>query len=109
MTHSASSNTPTLPPLTIGEVLFDHFAAGRNILGGAPFNAAWNLRGFGMQPTLVSEVSDDVDGKRIRERMTDWNMDLRDLPLQQVLDRAVAFAARICGIRGATNSDANVY
>ncbi len=26
-----------------GEVLFDHFPDGRRVLGGAPFNVAWNL------------------------------------------------------------------
>ena len=30
-----------------GEVLFDCFPDGRRVLGGAPFNVAWGLKGFG--------------------------------------------------------------
>ncbi len=69
----------SLPPLVIGEVLFDRFDDGRSVLGGAPFNVAWNLLGLGLQPTFVSAVGDDADGKRIRDRMAAWNMDLRGL------------------------------
>ncbi len=78
---SESSSSRNLPPLIIGEVLFDRFDDGRSILGGAPFNVAWNLRGLGLQPTLVSAVGDDADGKLIRERMADWNMDMRGLQI----------------------------
>lgn len=76
---SASSRSRILPPLIIGEVLFDRFDDGRNILGGAPFNVAWNLLGLGLQPMFVSAVGDDADGKRIRDRMAGWKMDLRGL------------------------------
>ncbi len=79
MTHQDTSQTSIAPPLVIGEVLFDRFDDGRSILGGAPFNVAWNLRGLDMQPTFVSAVGDDADGKHVRERMVEWGMDLRGL------------------------------
>ena len=31
-----------------GEVLFDCFDDNRHILGGAPFNVAWNLKALGV-------------------------------------------------------------
>jgi len=37
-------------PLIFGEVLVDRFPDGREVLGGAPFNVAWNLRGLGFDP-----------------------------------------------------------
>ncbi|MGD9171680.1 MAG: carbohydrate kinase, partial [Candidatus Thiodiazotropha sp.] len=30
-----------------GEVLFDCFPTGEQVLGGAPFNVAWHLQAFG--------------------------------------------------------------
>ncbi|WP_442511195.1 carbohydrate kinase family protein [Novipirellula sp. SH528] len=66
-------------PLVIGEVLLDHFPDGRSILGGAPFNVAWNLQGFGRKPTFVSSVGDDQEGKQIKERMANWGMKLDGL------------------------------
>lgn len=76
-----SSRAPIVSPLIIGEVLFDEFDDGRSVLGGAPFNVAWNLLGLGLQPTLLSAVGDDANGRRIRERMAAWKMDLRGLQI----------------------------
>ncbi|TWU25479.1 carbohydrate kinase family protein [Novipirellula artificiosorum] len=72
----STSSSLRLAPLIVGEVLFDQFEDGRKILGGAPFNVAWNLRGLQQRPTFVSAVGDDLDGKTIRQRMAQWNMDL---------------------------------
>ena len=35
-------------PLIFGEVLYDVFPGGEEVLGGAAFNAAWNLQGLGL-------------------------------------------------------------
>ena len=61
-------------PLIFGEVLFDCFPDGREKLGGAPFNVAWNLQAFGMFPLFVSRVGDDDPGRSIREQMDSWDM-----------------------------------
>jgi fructokinase len=44
------------------------------VLGGAPFNVAWHLEAFGMQPLFVSRVGDDGFGRRIRDEMQKWGM-----------------------------------
>lgn len=66
-------------PLIFGEVLFDSFPGGRKVLGGAPFNVAWNLQALGLSPLLVSRVGNDKLGRHIRETMESWGMDCRGL------------------------------
>jgi len=79
MSHSESlneteenSNTPRI--LVYGEVLYDCFPDGRKILGGAPFNVAWGLKGFGHQPYFMSAVGQDTEAEEIISRMTDWGL-----------------------------------
>ena len=67
------------PPLIIGEVLFDHFPGGKKILGGAPFNVAWDLQGLGVESLFLSAVGDDSDGNQVRDRMQDWGMETAGL------------------------------
>lgn len=62
-------------PIIFGEVLFDRFPDGSEVLGGAPFNAAWHLQGFGAAPLLVSRIGDDAAGRRVLRAMRDWGMD----------------------------------
>lgn len=57
-----------------GEVLFDCFPDKRKVLGGAPFNVAWGLRGFGHAPLLISAVGRDAEGGAIRSAMAGWGM-----------------------------------
>jgi fructokinase len=64
-----------------GEVLFDVFPDGSEVLGGAPFNVAWHLQAFGQAPLLVSRVGDDPMGSAIRTAMQDWGMDTSGLQL----------------------------
>ena len=64
-------------PLIFGEVLFDTFPDGARVLGGAPFNVAWHLRGFGVDPLFVSAVGDDAQGAEVLQLMKDWGMDTR--------------------------------
>ena len=68
-------------PLIFGEVLFDCFPDGREKLGGAPFNVAWNLQAFGMFPVLVSRIGDDNLGRQIQEKMNSWDMITSSLQL----------------------------
>ncbi len=68
-------------PLIFGEALFDHFPDGSRILGGAPFNVAWHLRGFKADPLLVTAVGRDPEGEEILHRMASWEMDTAGVQL----------------------------
>jgi fructokinase len=57
-----------------GEVLFDHFPDGHEILGGAPFNVAWHLKAFGQNPQSISRVGNDAEGDLVRSNMQNWGM-----------------------------------
>jgi fructokinase len=57
-----------------GEVLFDHFPDGRRVLGGAPFNVAWNLRALGADPLLLSRVGTDGNALSVRGAMQVWGL-----------------------------------
>jgi len=70
------STTRPGTPVIFGEVLFDCFLDGKMVLGGAPFNVAWNLQAMGLSPHLVSRVGDDALGGRILRAMEAWGMDL---------------------------------
>lgn len=63
------------PPLIFGEVLFDHFPGGETVLGGAPFNVAWNLQSLGMRPLMISRIGTDDPGARVVQAMRAWGMD----------------------------------
>lgn len=66
-------------PLIFGEVLFDSFSDGREVLGGAPFNVAWNLQAFGLSPVLVSKIGNDNLGRQVLKNMDSWGMDCQGL------------------------------
>jgi len=72
------NNSPPIYPqiYVFGEVLFDCFPDGRRVLGGAPFNVAWNLQAFGLKPQFISRIGNDLDGREILALMTDWGMSL---------------------------------
>ena len=64
----------TTPIYIFGEVLFDCFPGIEPVLGGAPFNVAWHLQGFGQTPQLISAVGNDEAGSRIIAAMKNWGM-----------------------------------
>jgi fructokinase len=68
-------------PVLFGEVLFDCFEDGSRVLGGAPFNVAWHLQGFGLAPLLITRVGDDPSGHGIRRTLSDWGMNTAGLQL----------------------------
>lgn len=63
-----------LRPLIFGEVLFDCFPDSR-VLGGAPFNVAWNLRGFGINPLVLTAVGNDPLGREVLNRVAQRKLD----------------------------------
>jgi fructokinase len=72
-----------LQPLIIGEVLFDHFPDGQRVLGGAPFNVAWNLRGLELDPVFVSAVGADDEGREVCSRMESWGLNTSELQVRE--------------------------
>ncbi|MEJ2553906.1 MAG: PfkB family carbohydrate kinase [Gammaproteobacteria bacterium] len=71
------STLHSLRPLVFGEVLYDSFPDGSVVLGGAPFNVAWHLQGFGLAPVFVSRIGTDELGERVLAAMSAWGMDVR--------------------------------
>ncbi len=65
-------------PVIFGEVLFDCFEE-EITLGGAPFNVAWHLQGFGLNPLFISRVGKDELGDRVLASMQRWGMDASGL------------------------------
>lgn len=70
--------------LIFGEVLFDCFPTGEQILGGAPFNVAWHLQAFGNTPQLISRVGDDALGKKILSTMESWGLSLSGIQIDPI-------------------------
>ncbi|MEB3224532.1 MAG: carbohydrate kinase [Synechococcus sp.] len=64
-----------------GEALWDIFPDGSRNLGGAPFNVAWHLQAFGMNPLFISCVGSDPLGEEIQQRMLSWGMNTRGLQI----------------------------
>jgi fructokinase len=71
-------------PVIFGEVLYDCFPGGEAVLGGAPFNVAWHLQGFGLSPLFISRVGDDPLGHRVRDSMHRHGMDTSGLQLDSL-------------------------
>ena len=57
-----------------GEVLFDVYENGEEKLGGAPFNVAWHLKGFGMEPQFISSIGCDKRGEKVIALMEKWQL-----------------------------------
>jgi fructokinase len=68
----------------MNHALFDCFPDGQMVLGGAPFNVAWNLQALGLAPHLVSRVGTDSRGDRILQAMEAWGMDLAGIQKDDV-------------------------
>jgi fructokinase len=62
-----------------GEVLFDQFPDGQQVLGGAPFNVAWHIQAFGLEPCFISRVGDDAKANHIKHAMQKWGMTMKQL------------------------------
>ena len=73
--YSQEGTGVTGRPLVYGEVLFDRFAEEGAVLGGAPFNVAWHLQGFGLKPLFISRIGEDELGGTVLREMRSWGMD----------------------------------
>ncbi|MEE4253583.1 MAG: carbohydrate kinase [Desulfuromusa sp.] len=66
-----------------GEVLFDCFPTGEQILGGAPFNVAWHLQALGDSPQLISRVGKDQLGDEILQEMSSWGLSTSEVQIDR--------------------------
>jgi fructokinase len=64
-----------LRPVLCGEILFDTWADGSAVLGGAPVNVAVHLAGLGERPLLIGRVAADPAGERARATLAGWGVD----------------------------------
>ena len=79
MHESDERDSPSQFPLqaslvVYGEVLYDCFPDGKQVLGGAPFNVAWALKGFGQDPLFVSSIGADGYAAEIHQQMESWGL-----------------------------------
>lgn len=63
----------TAAAVIFGEALVDDFGDVQ-VVGGAPFNVARNLAGFGMPPLMVTRIGDDDYGDRLRAEFGRFGM-----------------------------------
>ncbi|MDA2928605.1 carbohydrate kinase [Acidobacteria bacterium AH-259-O06] len=81
----SSDLSPPPRPVVFGEVLLDIFPDGAGVLGGAPFNVAWHLQGFGLNPLFISRIGPDRNGGYVLEKMTEWRMDTSGVQVDKEL------------------------
>ncbi|MDY6991580.1 MAG: carbohydrate kinase [Pseudomonadota bacterium] len=74
MQQQQKSNSSQDHPVIFGEILYDCFPDGKRVLGGAPFNVAWHLHGFGLQPLMITRIGEDAMGTEAFETMQAWHM-----------------------------------
>jgi fructokinase len=70
-------------PLIFGEVLYDCFPD-KEVLGGAPFNVAWHLKGFGQDPLMLSRISENKHGKDVLSAMQKWGMNTSGIQIDEL-------------------------
>lgn len=73
----------TARPVIFGELLFDYYPNGEKFLGGAAFNVAWHLQGFGLRPIFVTRLGQDTEGELALTSMIRWGMDTCAVQIDQ--------------------------
>jgi fructokinase len=68
----------------LGEVLLDVFPSGQVVQGGAPFNIAWHLQGFGSNPLLITRIGADDHGHALLQAMQDWGMEVSGVQIDAI-------------------------
>ncbi len=72
-----------LRPVLCGEILFDTWADGSAVLGGAPVNVAVHLAGLGERPLLIGRVGADAAGGRARATLARWGVDTAGVQIDE--------------------------
>lgn len=70
-------------PVVFGEVVFDLFPDGSEVLGGAPFNVAWHLKSLGERPLMITRIGDDQRGRAVLDRMQSAGLDVAGVQLDE--------------------------
>ncbi len=70
--------------LVFGEVLFDYFEDNSSVLGGAPFNVAWHLQQFGLNPTMITRIGEDALGDLVQAAWGESAMEKTGLQLDHL-------------------------
>lgn len=70
-------NLSIIQPIIVGEILYDVFADGQRVLGGAPLNVAWHLQGLGLAPLLITRLGKDDWGDEVLRILQQWGLDTR--------------------------------
>jgi len=70
-------------PILFGEVLFDCFPDSSVVMGGAPLNVAWHLKGFGLNPLLISRVGDDDYAGLVMDNLIEWGLDITGIQVDK--------------------------
>lgn len=78
-TQSMQTHTDMTQVLIFGEALFDVFPDNRKVLGGAPFNVAWNLQQFNARPLFISRIGNDDNGQSIIDQIQQIGMDVQGI------------------------------
>lgn len=76
-----TENDKSIRPYLFGEMLLDCIDGLPAEVGGAPFNVAWHLRAFGINPYMVSRIGNDAMGQQLQESMSHWQLDERYIQL----------------------------
>lgn len=100
MTHADSTLSifaADARPILFGEVTLEQYPNGDIAVGGSPFNIAWHLKGFGLDPLLIGKIGQDDEGGVILQMMRSWNMDISGLQHDSVLPTAVTTLSIVHG------------
>lgn len=79
-----TDNVKPIRPYLFGEMLLDCIDGLPAEVGGAPFNVAWHLRAFGINPYMVSRIGSDAMGQQLQAAMDNWQLDSRYIQIDPI-------------------------
>jgi len=87
--------------VVFGEALIDDFGS-QQLVGGAPFNVARNLAGFGLRPLIITRIGRDANGKQVLAEFDRFGMSVDGLQIDQVMPTGRVLVERVDGQPGYT-------
>lgn len=61
-------------PLIFGEIVFGRYKSEKERPGGSPYNVAWHLKGFGLDPIFITRIGIKSKGIEVNEEMEAWGL-----------------------------------